>query len=394
MTMTASVKEVDYISNRIETHAVTYHTVSRDLKLSSARSKRLLAEYYNLNKSRLCASFVASGQQDGVFVIRRFETEHDLEENISFFDHLSTVHVYSIQLEKNSITSVDIALEELQHPTELDSIIQLHQLGMIRGPSVERLTSTLKQTLLGPRANDDVTKTDLSIKLENKKKSEAKSKSTLIYLSRKPEVKSSLISGYVSRKGESAKVANRPSDQPKKSYQYKSRKAEQSEPKERVVVSNVEDEEEEHDRKIHGAQPSTASTDLNNLFLDDDFTDNEGEVKGDEEETQPIAVDVEEESPSASTVSAPTVPEDSILRSFASNSVTKDLPLVEPSVVPSLPQETTVDQDGYFTLYKSSEVESQKPPLKKAKLESHKPANSKGDTKKKQTSLMSFFGKR
>lgn len=395
MTMEVSEKEVEYISNQIETRAITYHTVCRELKLSPARSKRLLAEYYLANKKSLCATFVASGKKDGISVLSRFETEQDLEENVATFDHITTVHVYSIQLEKNSITNVEVALEELLHLTKLDSVTELHKLGLIKGPTVERLNSPIKQTLSSSRKDNATTKSDLARHSQHNAVAESKNPA-MVYQSRKSAPKPSLMSGYISRKSENPKVREHVVEQPKKTYQYNSRKSEQTEPKERVVVSHADDEEEANDRKPEVVQP-TGVTDLNNLFLDDDFTDEEGDVKGNdvaEEETQPIAVEGEEELAAAPAVSAPTVPEDSILRSFTSSSSSKNSFNAETPPAPLPPKETTVDQDGYFTLYKRSEPESVKAPLKKPKLETTKTTATKGDTKKKQASLMSFFGKR
>lgn len=393
MTMDFAEKEIEYIAERLETHQLTYHTVARALALPIAHSKRLLAEYYMINRKTLSASFVATGRRDDAHMVRLFETEADLHDNVALaFDHLLTVHIYSLQLEKNALTDVDVALEELRHPVDLEALPKYRKLGLIEGPELVKAAHTVKP----PKGAETAPQAPKPRQQPPKQPAVPEKKPGLVYESRKTAAKSSLLSNYVSRKSENTAKPRAP-DEPKKTYQYKSRKLELTEPKERVVVANM-DEDGPDEVSTKSVKPAAASTDLNSLFFDDDLTDDgdaAAALKQDaEDESQPIVADEETETEPRPVI-APTVPEDSILRVFTSAASENELANAPP---PAPPQETTVDEDGYFTLYKQAEPESR--PAKKARVTpsavttTKTSKNARGDDKKKQASLMSFFGNR
>ena len=60
------------------------------------------------------------------------------------FDHILTVHIYSLQLEKNALTNVDVALEELRHPVDLEALPKYRKLGLIEGPELVKAARTVK----------------------------------------------------------------------------------------------------------------------------------------------------------------------------------------------------------------------------------------------------------
>lgn len=396
MTMDFTEKEVALISERLKSHPVTYHTVARDLGISMSRSKKLLVRYYQSNKSTIGASFIATGTRHGIIVVHNFNSESALEENIkSTFDDVLSVQIYCIHLKKSNFTPVEIALEELRNTTTLDKLSEFHNLGLIKGPELSRYRDYAKgqtdqETKRLTPARNPVNANKSSLQSSSKPSNTSKSS--------KPASKPTLISSYVSRKGEiSSSMKKRPNPEKKPTYQYKSRKIEQSEPKERVVVSSV-DEGNDDDAKKMTAKVPTSHSDLHNLFLDDDFTDDEeiteNKERSPEEESQPIAVDVETVA-EPQKVDAPKIPEGSILKAVTSKSNETGSELREVQEPP--PQETTIDEDGYFTLYKQTDPEPKKPVLKKAPQQVKAPPKSssaKGDSKKKQASLMSFFGKR
>lgn len=402
--MDFSEKEVEYLAINLETRPVTYHAVSRDLGLPVHRSKKLLAEYYKSSKESLCATFVATGSRSDVTLIRKFQSEVELEKTLPLaFDEVSSVHIYCLRNAKNTFTSVDIALEELNHPANLQELTRYYELGLIKGPALVK-SSGLKQRaqIKVEKASNSISSNNNSSGGSNKTVNEPSSKLPLVYRSSKPAVsaptKPSLLSNYVSRKGESTAPKKRVSKEEKTPYQYKSRKTEKAEPKERVVIANVGDEDHDSETKRIDVQSSlTLNSNLNDLFLDDDFTDDEADTNmkepSPEVESQPIEVDHDcPDEDELVAVQAPQLPQNSILRTMSA--ALDGSGSVESDQTRSVPRETTVDEDGYFTSYKQAEPEPKKPILKRPQPEPKKASSNKGDSKKKQASLMSFFGKR
>ncbi|KAM9901057.1 hypothetical protein OXX79_004766 [Metschnikowia pulcherrima] len=408
MTMDISKEHVEYLASALESHVVTYHTAARDLGIHVAKSKTMLSSYYLANKSRVTASFIATGTRKNGLVVRLFETETDLTENCaSTFDTVHTVHVYCLSSIENSFSTAEIALEERKHQTDVSKLASYHALGLIKGPELKKRPACSKKFCLWRRIQPSGTAAEASEKTEKPK---------LAYQSRKQQPTNSLLSNYVSRKGERNTKANaspaskRPSSETP-SFEYKSRKLEKSQPKERVVSSSVNVEDEPADEPMEEApaakpaKPAITETELNNLFLDDDFTDDDTKNGGgadDMEVDQPIVVehteDENDDNIDSETQSMPTqtpsLPKDDVWKSMSSN-----LPAPTPAAPEKKPEsETTVDEDGYFTSYKKPDPKPE--PSKKPARQPVKPAaraakpTKKNDGKKKQASVMSFFQKR
>lgn len=403
--MEFSEKEVEYIYSHLESLPVTYHTASRDLGLSVGRSKRLLAQIYQSKKSSLHACFIATGRRQDKLVVHRFEGESDLESTVNLvLDEVFAVHIYSLRLERTVETSVEVALEELRHPILLSEVDKFHKLGLIMGPEI--VQSVASPLLPTPQAETNPSKHHTGLPSgtsKDDKRIDDNSKSDLVYRSNKPAAKTSLLSNYISRKGEGRSTSNkRPTPEQNLAYQYKSRKIERSEPKERVVISNVLEEDENDDLEKHypdKQQLLSTSSELNNLFLDDDFTEDESDSKSlkppAQGESQSITLDEdgEAESKQLQNLTNSSAPENFSQEEAISLSTEKPTGITEES---QPPKETIVDEDGYFTLYKKVEPESKTSaptkvanPAAKASKSTHK-----GDGKKRQASLMSFFGQR
>lgn len=399
MTMDLAKEEVEYLAGALETHVVTYHTAARDLGVHVAAAKRLLAEYYAANRNTLSAQYIATGTRLGSPVVQLVE-EADLAAQTELFD-VHTVHVYCLLLAKHLFSTTDMALEELRHPVERAKMAQYYAQGLIEGPDLSAVAAEPVKKLQLPKKVQlpkRAAKPDVRAEPAAKKQA-TEQKPKLEYKLRKEKAKTpSLLSNYVSRKTEkSASPAPKPEKADKPDYQYKSRKQEKLQPKERVVMSTVGDDEEPEEA---AAEKRPTETDLNALFMDD-FTDEDDNAAAAEEE-QPVVVEHAEEPEEAAPKTANTVPQDSIFRSMSLNSTSashSNSPA--PEREPSPPAETTVDEDGYFTTYKPKAEAPKSAPAKDAPKEAPKRAapaakagKTKADGKKKQASLMSFFGKR
>lgn len=383
--MDIAQNEVEYLANTLQTHVVTYHIAARALNIHVTKSKEILLAYYNANKSRLTASFVATGTVAEKKVVKMFHSEAELNTDLqNSFDKLSTVHIYCVSSQEHSFSGPQIALEELSHVVDVTNVEKYHELGLTKGPALKFAESSRSvQPRPGPRPQKEV-------KEAPKEAPKTTAQKPVAYQSRKEKTKPSLLSHYVSRKNEkTAKREEESSEKP--AYQYKSRKVEKTQPKERVISSmDHEDEEMEPHPK-----PETAKSDVNNLFLDDlsDFSDEEmasgeTEIVPDVEKDEPIVV---REEPEEERVLVPQVPEDSIFRSMASGSSALSKP---PTPAPE--HSTTIDEEGYITTFRPKTEAKAKPGTEKEKRE---PATAgvkpkKTDGRKKQASVMSFFGKR
>lgn len=384
--MDISKDDVEYLSSALESHVVTYHTAARDLNIHVSKAKQMLLDYYNLNKERVTASYVVTGTRLGNTVVRVFQNETEFNSQAALLDSIRTVHVYCLAL--NNIVHSEVALEELRHPVDLADLPRYYALGLTKGTELDKVEVRGKPA--PPKQQSEKQKPQTEKPQTEAPKPEPK----LEYRSRKEKPKQPTpISNYVSRKGESKLTvpAKRASDS-KPAYQYKSRKAEQSQPKERVVISSMEEEEPPAEIAAETA-PAAAKSDLNNLFLDDlsDFSD---DTKDDAEE--PIVVENKDHDAVAGTANdksasvAPQVPEDLILRSLASS---KKSASPTPQKSPTPPSQTSVDDDGYITTYRAKDPAPKKalaPPRDAVEVAKAK----KTDGKKKQASLMSFFDKR
>lgn len=406
MTMDISENEVEYLNSTLQTHVVTYRTAARDLNMHVSKSKQMLYDYYNLNKSTVTASFIVTGTRLGTTIVQMFQNEDDFALQRDQFDDIRTVHVYCLTLVKNHPLTSEIAMEDLRHPVDLGDLDRYYALGLTKGTDLAHVEqvdkkslekkSQLKEKNKVPQKTTAIASTTGPV--------ESKPKPKLEYTSRKEKAKTpSLISNYVSRKGESkasvpakreaALLEESSKSASKPAYQYKSRKMEQSQPKERVVISSMVDDDMDVDSVSESVpQPTNppVSTNLSNLFLDDlsDFSD---DTKDDAEEEPIVVENTEEEAPQPSEAAqAAQVPEDSIFRKMVNSAS-------QTPRSPTPPPVTTVDEDGYITTYRSKEKEPKEPKEKKAPVRApiaRSNTEKKGDGKKKQASLMSFFGKR
>lgn len=384
MTMGIPQSQVEYLAQTLQTRPVTYHTAARDLKIHVSKSKEMLFEYYNVNKDRLNASFLVTGTRQGNTVVHVFQNETEYASQTADFDEIRSVHVYCLSEAKNVFLASEIALEELQHKVDIGSLAQYYDCGLTKGTDVSAGAQIRRGGSESRNAPEHTKKVDVKTELKPKIEEEHKSQTEqprrkLEYQSRKEKATPSILSNYVSRKTES-KVPEKRTAPAKPAFQYKSRKVEQNQPKERVVMS-MEDEPEHE-------EPQPVST-MENLFLDDlsDFSDTVDDIE------EPIVVETKaeetEKSEEAKQSPAPQVPEDSIFRTMTSNTPAQR--------TPTPPPQTTVDDDGYITTYRAKDPvkEPVKEPVRKAQERVNKPKKNdkKNDGKKKQASLMSFFGK-
>lgn len=399
MTMDISPDQVRYIADKLDSHTVTFSLLSRDLGLHVSRAKRVLYAYYSLNKEKLNALYVASGTQGTKKVVKIVETPEE-SALLDQFDQISSIHIFSISQSLFNFSNSDIALEHLRRPVNFDKVESYYEQSMIRG-------RPFKVRRNAPRPKAEPVKPREEIKKEAPK---TESKPKLQYQSRKEKPQTSLLSNYVSRKGESKQKEDeskkRKSEQTS-GYQYKSRKTESKQPKERVIVSHdsevYEPEEEEKQKKPAPAK----TTDLNTLFLDDlsDFSDHDDTNEA-QEKDEPIMVeeDVKDKpQEEAKATVAPLLPQNSSLRSLTSKSPTPqagenagtaragESEEHEPETEPV----TTIDDEGYIVTKKTEPKKEAKPAARKPTPAKKSTSSSKkSDGPKKQALLMSFFDRR
>lgn len=398
MTMDISPDAVEYVSQALQNGPVTFSGVSTDLNIHLTKSKQLLYQYYLANSSSVSASFIATGMLQGNYLVKLLHGEEDAKNAAHHFDKLDGVQIYSLALASNSFSDHDIAIYEMKHATDFAKLGEKYLLGSIKGPELTPATPMAKKA---PEPVARPPAASRSEPVQKLKTDEAPPKKKLEYTSRKEKPATSLLSRYVSRKGE--KRANElPDPKPAKpAYQYKSRKTEQNQPKERVVISHVEPD---HDMEVDVEPPVPShapKSDLNQLFLDDlsDFDDDTMDVEAE----QPIVVELvepaQEPDPNTAIVESkvtPHIPEDSVLRSITSKQSEPEAELIQEAEVP----ETTIDEDGYITTYRAKPTPkpTPKPATSERAVAAAKkrtePEKKKTDGKKKQASLMSFFGKR
>ncbi|ODV81401.1 uncharacterized protein CANTADRAFT_43803 [Suhomyces tanzawaensis NRRL Y-17324] len=369
MTMDASLSEVEHLSSQLfkEELPVTYHTLSRNLGIHTTSAKTILSEFYDKNKDKVSASFIITGKSETGPLIKLSASETKLVEDIKKFLSVNTVHVYCLTPKQNEYTTYSIAFEELKFPTVFDKAQDYYKNGMIRGPEVKEM---VRPSAVAP--------------VREAIKSEPASRATTTPATSKPKVKSAgLTSGYVSRK-QAAKPATTLSNYKSRkeentatkrqaestgAYQYKSRKTEAKTPKERVIVSSVDD----GDVAIEDSPAQKADSEALAKMFDDfsDFEEDEAEAaaeKGEPDE-QISAPEPEIEETKPSTVEEMFVPEE---EEVEENPSSESLAASEP------PKEDTVDDDGFVVTYRKPKANQKTAP---------------GDGKKKQASLMSFFSK-
>lgn len=411
MTMDMTSSEVEYLTENLfqKQEAVTFHALSRTLKIHHAQAKTALYEFYIANKDKLSANFVVTGTNNGGSTSIKLCDENSVEEVLKeHFKGIHGIHIYSLTQRGVSISDIQLAVHERSFPVNYENLADLYKKGLIQGPKLTVQDPTAQAT--------EIKRENVSVRKEatppDLKKSDLKPVSTGLtsgYVSRKAgaaaakkQPTADITSGYTSRKSEKTPPVRTATASPtppaKTAYQYKSRKAEKNQPKERVVVSSHQDEPEDVEDVSSSKQKKANSEELQKLFEDDDsdFSDDTEDVI----KNEPIVVEqtadrVEEEN---SIESEPvTIPEPAIesepepnFKDSSESTELKQTEEEEPEV------ESYVDEDGYLVTVnkkkKSPAPVATSRPAKRATIPTTS-ASSKDPKKKKtgQSSLMSFF---
>ena len=397
MTMGASPQAVEYLSSLLfkQKEAITYHVLANQLKIHHAKAKDMLYKFYEVNKDKLRASFIITGSRRNSKFIKLVRGEEYLEKECSGFDGIDSIHVYWVQLKDASFVDEEIVIRERKATVDHDDLNLYYRRGIISVSSLNPVSE--KRPTKKTEANEK-----LGIP-------PATSTPSL-----KPTVKSAgLTSGYTSRKSggtnktekantsadvkpadSSSRTKKRSSTEPAgiAGYQYKSRKSEKQQPKERVIMSNPEaaDMEVENEETPRRSLPNQKKeSDLQQLFMDDDFSESESEQPY--EKGEPIHVEQPPEEP---------VKEESVNKEKGDR-LSAEIPdhARAPPPTTLMPQQDTVDEDGFITSYRSNKTpgasnlsDALKTPERRPENSSRK-STSRGRSDKKQTSLTSFFKK-
>jgi DNA polymerase delta subunit 3 len=372
--MEGSQTQVEYIALEVFKHdkPVTYHSLSRALNIHVNEAKQVLNEFYRKNEGKLIASWIITGYKNDKLTVQLVSNE-GLSETMEIFAKINTIHIYCIYLNTSKLSNFDISLHELNYPSKLSDMDSYYKHGMIKGPEIIKIEPPLPQSTplnKSPKKVSSVTPT-AGEKLAKQVKS------------------SGLTSGYVSRKNQKKADPIVPSKRlslPANSgYVYKSRKLQVNQPKERVIISNSNEDEVMDEVDVQKKSENT--TDLEKLF-ESDFSDEEprereldekDNVQEQEQENNRLeSVDIEMEDVEESTESK-------------SGSIPDTIEEKEPEQEPEEVVQT-IDEDGYIiTARKKTTAKPQ--PRKPTKQRPTLIPNKK-DGKKKQASLMSFFGQK
>ena len=366
MTMDASSEQVEYLSSTLLKHntPVTYHTLARELKIHQNNAKNVLHKFYAANGDKILASFIITGKNNSGSLIRLCKDESSLELDMKLFENIHSIHVYSLQTKESHITNENIVLEELKYKVDHTNSEEYYKLGMIRGPGLVVVDSKLVST----KAPTAIAKPAAAQADSTAEKSTKLPKSTGLtsgYVSRKvsndsrssDRSKTDSITNYTSRKSEATnKLSKRSLTAPTSGYQYKSRKLEKQQPRERVVISNEGDDEDHIEEVIPEKNENKKNlSNLNNLFIDD-FSDESDQEPNNDDKEEPVIINEEEPA------------------SKEPEATSKKTPTPAPRAEPIKSEQDTVDEDGYLTSFKSNN-----------------PLKNKHDKKKTQSSLMNFF---
>ena len=410
--MEAPVSEVEYLASEVilNSKPVSYHKFSRQLSIPISQAKQTLYEYYTKNKEQVSASFVITGvTTDGVKTVKYSENEENLKHDVGKFNSITTIHVFCVMKKDLSLTTNEIALEELKTKSQLSKIEEYEKNGIIIGPKID--TSSLKDI---PVATPTQSATPPSIRRSDDKQKLQQVKSSGLsssYVSRKQQSQQQTKPVYTSRKQEANTSQKRAHTEPATpSYQYKSRKLEKKQPKERIVMGNLhkgnDEDIDDDDVEAKRKQAPPPTTDLEKLFDEDEsFQFSDEEVPEDKGETKPsdsseaVGESQVEDQPEQE-ANADAEPE--------SNEADEQLFVEEEGDegdkgAESDDMETVkeVDEDGY-TVTRRKPKSVTKPVKKPAPAKrANTPAAAskvkkpnKDGKKKTQSSLMNFFGKR
>lgn len=374
MTMDASSEQVEYLSSTLLKHntPVTYHTLARELKIHQNNAKNVLHEFYAANGDKILASFIITGKSESGTLIKLCKDESSLGLDVKLFEDIHSIHVYSLQTKESHMGNENIVLEELKYKVDHMNNDEYYNLGMIRGPGLV----VVDAKLVPAKAPNTTVKSDAAPADSTNETSTKTPKSaglTSGYVSRKANndnrssdrSKTDSITDYTSRKSEAAnKPSKRSLTAPTSGYQYKSRKLEKQQPKERVVISNDGEHDHVEEELPEKRENKKNLSDLNNLFIDDFSDESDKEANNDEKE-EPVIIN-ENEPESKEPISKET---ESKAPEVTSKKTPTPTPRTEIKTEPD-----AVDDDGYLTSFKSNN-----------------PVKNKHDKKKTQSSLMNFF---
>ncbi|CAH2351315.1 hypothetical protein CLIB1423_03S03488 [[Candida] railenensis] len=411
MDMTSS--EVEYLTENLfqKQEAVTFHTLSRTLKIHHAQAKKALYEFYIAHKDKLSANFVVTGTNHGGSTSIKLCDENSVEEILKEDSKgIHGIHIYSLTQKGISISDIQLAVHERSFPVNYENLADLYKKGLIQGPKLTVQDHSVQAPVI-KRENVSLKKEPTPSDL---KKSDSKPVSTGLtsgYVSRKAgsaaakkQPTADITSGYTSRKSEKTPPVRTTTTSPtppptKAAYQYKSRKAEKNQPKERVVVSSHQDEPEDLEDESSSKKTKANSEELQKLFEDDDsdFSDDTEDVI----KNEPIVVEQTADPAEAENnieSERTTIPEsfneseaEPNFKDSSESTESKQTEEEEPEV------ESYVDEDGYLVTVnkkkKSPAPVAKSHPVKRTASPSTSASSTK-DTKKKKTgqsSLMSFF---
>ncbi|KAI5969121.1 hypothetical protein CANMA_001788 [Candida margitis] len=418
MTMEAPISDVEYLANEVilNSKAVSYHKFSRQLNIPISKAKKTLYEYYTKNREQVSASFVITGvNKDGIKAVKFSENEEKLKHDMEKFESISTIHVFCVMKKDLNITKNEIALEESKVKSSLSQIKEYERNGIIIGPKFDTvsLQNVSETSPAQPSASPPIRKP------EEKRQQQVKSSGlSSSYVSRKQQSQQSKPA-YTSRKSEPVAISKRSMTEPAApSYQYKSRKLEQKQPKERIIMGNLHKEQEGDDVNDDDLEPKREqrpppTTDLEKIFDGDDtfqfsdeddvaangvsVNDNEATYAKPEESNevsnQSQAEEESKKEEEAQVEPATDEPEEQL---FVEDEEQED------AVGDDMETVKEVDEDGY-TVTKRKPKSVTKPTRKPAAGKRTTPPSTSskakksthdGNKKKTQTSLMSFFGKK
>ncbi|CCG22559.1 Pol32 protein [Candida orthopsilosis Co 90-125] len=410
MTMEAPITEVEYLASEVilNSNPVSYHKFSRQLSIPISQAKKTLYEYYTKNKEQVSASFVIIGvNKDGIKAISYSENEEKLKHEVEKFKSITTIHVFCVMKKDLNVTKNEIALEELKIKSQLSKVQEYEKNGIIIGPRIN--TESIKNE---PESTSTQPTTSSSIRKSEDKKKPQETKSSGLsssYVSRKQQSQQTKPS-YTSRKQESTTAKNRASTEPATpSYQYRSRKLEQKQPKERIIMGNLhkdqDDDNADDDLESKREQAPPPTTDLEKIFDEDDtfqFSDEDDAVANDKDiveskltDSREAAIESQEEEQSKQEDEVEAEPANDQHEEHLFVEEEKDEDVEGDDMVTV----KEVDEDGY-TVTKRKPKSVIKPVSKPTVAKRATPTTSKvkkpnTDGKKKtQTSLMSFFGKK
>ncbi|ANZ73939.1 BA75_00928T0 [Komagataella pastoris] len=389
---------------------VTYRMLSRELSIDVRRSKEELAEFYKKNE-KLEVMYIVSGLKNGLAI--KLASKQDLETVKQGYEKVLSVACYS--LSTSGVGAQEVANMEGMRRNEWLSPELQRKLGIIEGPSDEEQPAEQIE-----QAEEQRPKVDVVEKSAPKRSPEPKSAQ-----SPKPTKKTenipAITSKYVSRKLENSKSssslqktlpASKAKPKSKAAFTYVSRK----EPKESIVAGDIEDDNSfplnEPPRKKTTEEINKERQELAAMFTDSDDEMQDTQVI--EEDSAPskedslfVIDDDEDEGGDQSHAKEDASPTDQMDVDLASDFDTS-IQEINPPVASNEPPQNKVeqpkeeitsyvDEDGFITTVRNTKISTDKP--SNSKSSSSKPSPTVGtvkgkSSKKAQSTLMSFFGKK